>query len=54
VPQDLFDGYQGELSIDPGFWERRDLWRIWGYLAAVTVEGPAHLPRLAAALQTYT
>ena len=54
VPLDLFDGYQAELPIDPGFWERRDLWRIWGYLAAVTVEGTAYLPRLAAALQNYT
>lgn len=53
VPDDVFDGYQDELSIDPGFWGRRDLWRIWGYLAAVTVEGPSYLGMLAEAVQKY-
>jgi protein-ribulosamine 3-kinase len=53
VPNDVFDGYQDELTIDPGFWERRDLWRVWGYLAAVTVEGPEYLGRLAEAVQKY-
>ena len=52
VPDDVFDGYRDELPIDPGFWERRDLWRVWGYLAAVTVEGPVHLGKLTGALQT--
>jgi protein-ribulosamine 3-kinase len=53
VPEDVFDGYREELPIDPGFWERRDLWRIWGYLACVTVEGAGCLDRLAKALQKY-
>ncbi len=53
VPADVFDGYQDELDIDPGFGERRDLWRIWGYLAAVTVEGPSHLGKLSEAVQKY-
>jgi protein-ribulosamine 3-kinase len=53
VPDDVFDGYQDELPIDPGFRERRDLWRVWGYLAAVTVEGPGHLGRLTEAVQKY-
>ncbi len=53
VPQDVFDGYQDELPIDPGFWERRHLWRLWGYLAAVTVEGQGYLSRLAGALEKY-
>jgi fructosamine-3-kinase len=53
VPDDFFDGYQDELPIDPGFWERRDLWRVWGYLAAVTVEGPGHLGKLTGAVQKY-
>jgi fructosamine-3-kinase len=53
VPDDVFDGYREELPIDPGFWERRDLWRLWGYLAAVTVEGAVHLDRLTGALRTY-
>ena len=54
VPKDVFDGYGDELPIDPGFWERRDLWRIWGYLAAVTVEGPGHLGKLIEAVRKYT
>jgi protein-ribulosamine 3-kinase len=53
VPDHVYHGYQDELSIDPGFWERRDLWRVWGYLAAVAVEGPVHLGRLTGALQRY-
>jgi protein-ribulosamine 3-kinase len=53
VPDDVFDGYRDELSIDPGFWERRYLWRIWGYLAAVTVEGASYLSQLTEAIQRY-
>jgi protein-ribulosamine 3-kinase len=53
VPDDVLDGYQDELTIDPGFWERRDLWRVWGYLAAVTVEGPGYLGKLAEAVKKY-
>jgi protein-ribulosamine 3-kinase len=51
VPRDVFDGYQEQLPIDPGFWDRRHLWRLWGYLAAVTVEGAGHLGRLYEALR---
>ena len=53
VPDDVFDGYEDELPIGPGFWERRDLWRVWGYLAAVTVEGPSYLGKLTEAVQKY-
>ena len=53
VPDDVFDGYRDELPIDSGFPERRDLWRVWGYLAAVTVEGPVHLDKLVRAVRTY-
>ena len=53
APDDVFDGYQDELPIDPGFWQRRDLWRIWGYLGAVTVEGQSHLDKLTGAIQKY-
>ena len=53
VPPDVLDGYQEELPIDAGFWERRDLWRIWGYLAAVTVEGSGYLSKLSRAIQRY-
>jgi protein-ribulosamine 3-kinase len=54
VPPDVFEGYQDELPIDPGFWERRPLWRIWGYLAAVTVEGSGYLSKLTGAVQRYS
>jgi fructosamine-3-kinase len=53
VPADLFSGYQEYLSIDPGFNERRELWRIYGYLAAVEVEGASYLPRLASGIRSY-
>ncbi len=53
VPNDVFDGYRDEMPIDPGFWERRDLWRVWGYLAAVTVEGHKYLRPLSEAVAKY-
>jgi fructosamine-3-kinase len=54
VPEDVFIGYRELLPIDPGFHERRDLWRLYGYLAAVEVEGAIHLPKLVNALQKYS
>jgi len=39
VPDDLFEAYQDVASIDPGFAQRRELWRMFGYLAVVTVDG---------------
>lgn len=53
VPEDVFLGYQEELPIDPGFHERRDLWRVYGYLAAVEVEGAVYLGKLLDAVQQY-
>ncbi len=53
VPDDVFLGYREEMPIDPGFAGRRDLWRIPAYLAAVAVEGRAHLYRLVNAVQKY-
>jgi len=53
VPEDVLIGYQAELPIDPGFGERRDLWRVYGYLAAVEVEGAAYLGKLLDAVQKY-
>jgi protein-ribulosamine 3-kinase len=53
VPEDVFDGYSEIMPIDPGFRERRDLWRIPAYLAAVQVEGAGHLFRLEKALDQY-
>jgi len=53
VPDEVFEGYRGERAMAPGFAERRELWRISGYLAAVAVEGTAYLDRLTGALQRY-
>lgn len=53
VPEDVFLGYQELMPIDPGFGERRDLWRISGYLAAVQVEGAAYLEMLSQAVRKY-
>lgn len=39
VPDDVFEAYQEIAPIDPGFAQRRELWRIFGYLAVVTVDG---------------
>lgn len=53
VPDDVFDGYREIAPIDPGFGERRELWRAAGYLAAVTVEGAPYLNRLTEAVAKY-
>lgn len=53
VPEAVFEGYRELRSIDPGFPARRDLWRIYGYLAIVTVEGRNWAPVLMAAVQKY-
>jgi fructosamine-3-kinase len=53
VPEDVFLGYKELLPIDPGFHERRDLWRVYGHLAAVEVEGVMHLDKLVNAVKKY-
>jgi protein-ribulosamine 3-kinase len=53
VPEDLFIGYKEVLPIDAGFSERRELWRIYGYLAVVEVEGTPFLPQLINAVRKY-
>jgi len=53
VPNDVFIGYQEGAPIDSGFRERRELWRIYGYLAIVEVEGSAYLRNLSSAVQKY-
>jgi len=53
VPKSVFDGYANEAAIPVGFPERRDLWRIPLYLAAVALEGEAHVNRLGKALRSY-
>lgn len=53
VPRAVFDGYRREMPIDSSFDERRDLWRVPLYLAAVALEGPIHVERLINAVKTY-
>jgi fructosamine-3-kinase len=53
VPADVYDGYRDVRPIDPGFWERRNLWRVWGYLASVAVEGQGYVEKLAGAVSSY-
>jgi fructosamine-3-kinase len=53
----LFRAYAKSQPIDPGFAERRELWRMPSYLAAIAFHG-AHavrsfLPRLDAAVRQY-
>jgi fructosamine-3-kinase len=58
VPPAVFDAYREVTPIDPGFAERRELWRLHGYLAVVAVDGAAEfgrpfLGRIADALAFY-
>jgi fructosamine-3-kinase len=56
VPARLFDAYQETAPIDPGFADRRDLWRLPTHLAIVAVDGPVgqrHLALLADAIRRY-
>jgi protein-ribulosamine 3-kinase len=53
VPSDVMAGYQEELAIPPGFYDRCDLWRIASYLLCVALEGKSYLPQLSAAVEKY-
>lgn len=53
VPDDVLNAYREEMPIDSGFIERRSLWRVSIYLAAVALEGQVHLSRLTDALKEY-
>ncbi len=53
VPDDIFLGYQEILPIDPGFAERKDIWRVAGYLAAMQVGWLAPMSRLVAVVERY-
>jgi fructosamine-3-kinase len=53
VPGDFFDAYAEQAVIDPGFAERRELWRVGAWLAAVAVRGPSVVPKLLAAVTRY-
>lgn len=45
VPAAVFDGYRELAPIEPGFAERRELWRLHGYLAVVAVDGASAFGR---------
>jgi protein-ribulosamine 3-kinase len=55
VPADVYAGYAEITPIDPGFTERRDLWRVPAYLAGVSVSpgGGMYLPMLIRAVGKY-
>jgi len=53
VPEDVLNAYGEELPVDPGFRERRDLWRVYGYLAIAEVGDMSFLPQLIKAVQKY-
>ena len=39
VPRHVFDGYTELRPIDGGFPERRELWRLFAYLAVLSAAG---------------
>jgi fructosamine-3-kinase len=58
VPDEVFAAYREIAPLDPGFAERRELWRLAAYLAVVTVAGDGsfgrrYLDRLAGAIRFY-
>ncbi|MET9023760.1 fructosamine kinase family protein [Actinopolymorpha sp. NPDC004070] len=58
VPEAVFDGYREITPIDPGFAQRRELWRVFAYLAVITVDGSsafgrAFVDRLASSVRRY-
>ena len=58
VPEDVLDAYSERAPIDPGFPERKQLWRLPSYLAIITVdgrqpEGLAAIKKLAGAISTF-
>jgi fructosamine-3-kinase len=59
VAPELFGAYVQFGQVDPGFADRRELWRLPGYLGVIAVDGGADfgrafLSRLAAAVAHYT
>ena len=53
VPDDVFDGYHDVAPIDPGFAERKPLWRLSTDLAVVMAGGVEYLPRLIESVEPY-
>lgn len=53
VPKKLFDAYHEVYPIDPGYEDRKDLWRINQWLGHVTLFGEKYIPKLMAAVNKY-
>jgi protein-ribulosamine 3-kinase len=58
VPPQTFQAYHAVVPLDSGFDGRRELWRLFAYLAVIAVDGPGSfgrqfLRRLAAAARIY-
>jgi protein-ribulosamine 3-kinase len=51
--QHVLDGYREVGQVDSGFPERRELWRVWGWLACVTVGGEGYVNKLLGAVEKY-
>jgi fructosamine-3-kinase len=58
VSAEVFDAYRDIAPIDPGFVQRRELWRLPAYLAVVAVDGSGsfgrrYLDRVSGAIRLY-
>jgi fructosamine-3-kinase len=53
TPVGFYDGYREVTPVEPGYDQRRDLWRIPAWLAMVQVDGPQHAEKLRAAVGSY-
>ncbi|MFC0629226.1 fructosamine kinase family protein [Kribbella deserti] len=58
IPAVVFEAYRERREIDAGFAERRELWRLHGYLAVIAVDGASafgrqFVGRLADAVKAY-
>ena len=53
VPSDFFDAYEEAFPTEPGYAERRDLWKINQWLGHVTLYGEKFMGRLMDAVNKY-
>lgn len=53
MSDEVFTGYAEVTPLDPGFIERRDLWRLPALLAMIEFVGAEYLDKLEAAVRHY-
>ena len=53
MSDEVFSGYAEVTPLDPGFIERRDLWRLSALLAMIEFVGAEYLDKLDAAVRHY-